>query len=315
VMTGIELDALSDVEFVSEIENIDVFARVEPKHKIRIVDAWQKKEKSVAMTGDGVNDAPALKSADIGVALGSGSDVAHEISDIVLLDNDLSTISAAVKEGRTIFDNIRKVIVYLLADSFCEIVLVAGAILVGLPMPLFAVQILWINLASDGLPYLALTLEPAEPEIMSEPPRKRTESILNTEMKVLIFIVGIITDIGLFGLYLMLLKSNFDLAHIRTIMFTELALDSVFYVFSVRSMRTTIFHMNPFRNKWLTGAVVIGILVQVLAVYTPWLQKLFYTVSLGWMEWGIIFGLSIIKIIAIEITKHFFIVRKKVVKN
>jgi P-type Ca2+ transporter type 2C len=312
VMSGLELDKKSDKDFIDIIKNIDVFVRVEPRHKIRIVNAWQKQNAAVAMTGDGVNDAPALKAADIGVALGSGSDVAHEISDMVLLNNDLSTITAAVKEGRTIFDNIRKIIVYLLADSFCEIILIVGALLVGMPMPLLAVQILWINLASDGLPYLALTVEPSEPEIMSEQPRKKTESILNTEMKTIIFIIGIITDIGLFGLYWILYKFNFDLLHIRTIIFTALAIDSFFYVFSIRSIRKNIFRVNLFKNRWLVYSVVLGILIQVAVVYIPFLQKLFYTVSLGLFEWGIILGLALVKIVGIEFAKDWFIIKKKV---
>ncbi len=314
VLTGKDLDSISDRELDNKLDGVDIFARVEPRHKIRIVNAWQKKEKSVAMTGDGVNDAPSLKAADIGVALGSGSDVAHEVSDIVLLDNNLATISATVKEGRTIFDNIRKVIVYLMVDSFAEIVLIAGAILMGLPLPILASQILWINFITDGFPYMALAFEPPEPKIMEEKPRHKNENILNREMKVLIFIIGIITDIGLFALYYVLLKLKFDINHIRTMIFTALAINSLFYVFSVRSMKTSIFKMNMFSNKWLILAVVTGFFLQLSAIYLPPIKKLFSTTSLSFLEWNIIIGLALIKIVAIEITKHFFVHKKNLEK-
>ncbi len=309
-VTGPELDKMSDEQLDKEIHDIDIFARVDPRHKIRIVRSWQKAGNAVAMTGDGVNDAPALKAADIGVALGSGSDVAHEVSDMVILDDNLSTIDMAVKEGRVIFDNLRKVITYLMTDSFCEIILVAGALLVGLPIPILATQILWINLLSDGLPYLALTVEPAEPEVMQEKPRAKNEPILNKEMKILIFLIGIITDIGLFGLFIALLKLNFNLEHTRTIIFTAASINSLFYVFAVRSFRKSLFQMNPFSNHWLNAAVIGGFIMQLAVVYLPPLQSLFSTVSLNFFEWVIIFGLASIKLVAIEITKKFFIINK-----
>ncbi|MBD3273348.1 HAD-IC family P-type ATPase [Candidatus Dependentiae bacterium] len=310
-ITGTELDELDDKELEDRIEKIDVFARVEPKHKIRIVDAWKSKGKSVAMTGDGVNDAPALKAADIGVALGSGSDVAHEISDMVLLDNNLSSIDAAVKEGRTIFDNIRKVIVYLMSDSFGEIVLIAGSLSMGLPLPILATQIFWINLITDGFPYLALTVEPPEKDIMKRKPRDKNESIINKQMKILIFIIGIVTDIGLFLLYFVLLKLKFELSHIRTMIFTALSVNSLLYILSVSNMHKILFKMNPFKNKWMLPAIILGLFTQISVVYLPWLQKLFYTVSLNIYEWIIIFILALIKITGIEIAKYFFIIKNK----
>lgn len=310
-LTGKQLDEITNEELQEKIEDINVFARVEPKHKIRIINALKKTKNSVAMIGDGVNDAPALKAANIGVALGSGSDVAHEVSDMVLLDNNLSTIDAAVKEGRTIFDNIRKIIVYLMSDSFSEIILIGAAILFNLPLPISAIQIFWINLVTDGLPDLALTLEPSEKEVMQEKPRPKNESILNTEMKVLIFIIGIITDIGLFVFFIILLKMNFDLIHIRTIIFTALAIDSLFYVFSVKSFRRSIFKINLFSNKWLCLAVLGGLLIQISALFLPPLQKLFNVVPLKLFDWVIILTMGVVKLIAIEITKEWFIVKQK----
>jgi Ca2+-transporting ATPase len=315
IITGTELDNITDTELKKKVDHINIFARVDPRHKIRIINAWQKKGKAVAMTGDGVNDAPSLKAADIGVALGSGSDVSHEVSDIVLLDNNLSIISHAVKQGRTIFDNIRKIIVYLMADSFTEIVLITGAILCGLPIPILASQILWINLVTDGFPYMALTIEPSEPHIMQEQPRPKQEHIINKEMKLLIFVIGIITDIGLFGLYYALLRLNFNLQHIRTIMFTAIAIDSLFYAFSVKSLKRSLLKINPFSNKWLVYAVIAGFLVQLSAIYLPFMQKLFSTITLNLLEWSIIICLALIKLVGIEVTKkcsNYFFLRKKI---
>jgi Ca2+-transporting ATPase len=307
VITGREFDEMSDEDLYQRITKIDLFARVDPKDKIKIVKAWQRQGESVAMIGDGVNDAPALKAADIGVALGSGSDAAHEISDMVLMNNNLATISAAVRQGRIIFDNIRKIIVYLMADSFSEITLILGSILLGLPLPLLATQILWINLVTDGFPDLALTMEPGEAEIMHEKPRPKDEPVMNKQMKILIFVIGIITDIGLFGLYLWLLRSEFSMPHVRTIIFTALAIDSLLYVFSIRTMRTSIFRVNPFKNKWLNISIVAGVFVQLAAIYFPPMQKIFHTVSLGLTEWGIILVLALVKITGIEVTKEIFI--------
>lgn len=315
ILTGRELDEMEEEDLYDRIPSIDLFARVDPKHKIRIVDAWQKRGESVAMIGDGVNDAPALKAADIGVALGSGSDVTHETSDMVLLNNNLATISAAVRQGRIIFDNIRKIIVYLMADSFSEIILILGALLIGLPLPILATQIFWINLVTDGFPDLALTMEPGEPEVMSERPRSKDEPIMDRDMKLLIFLIGIVTDIGLFGLYITLLNMGWDLIHVRTIMFTALGIDSLLYVFSVRSIRTSIFRVNPFKNKWLNIAVVAGAFVQLSAIYIPSMRKLFSTVPLGMKEWGIILALALIKIFCIEITKELFFRHPHTAKN
>ena len=274
-LQGADLDKMTDREFECIVEKIDIYARVEPRHKVRIVDAWQRRGEVVAMTGDGVNDAPALKAADVGVALGSGTDVAKETSDIVLLDNNFKTIVNAVHQGRIIFDNIRKVIVYLLADSFSEMVLIVGALVARLPLPITAAQILWINLITDGLPSVALTIEPGEKDVMKVRPRKREEPLLNREMKAIIFAV--------------------------------LGLDSLFYVFSCKSLRHTIFTMNPFSNLYLVGAVVAGFGLQFVALYTPFFQRIFHLVALQPKDWLIIIAIGIINILAIEITKSFFI--------
>lgn len=306
VITGIQLEDMSDNDLKTCVDHTNIFARVEPRHKIKIVEAFKSIDKSVAMIGDGVNDAPALKAADIGVALGSGSDVAYEISDMVLVNNNLSSISAAVREGRTIFDNIRKILVFLVSLSFSEVVLIFGSILCGLPLPLLATQIFWINLIHHGFMHIALIFEPGDPEIMRRPPRAKTEPILNHEMKFLIMIIGIITDLGLFAMYIGLIYSGMQINHIRTILFTALAYDSLFYVFSVKSLRKSIFEINLFDNKWLICAAITSIFVQLAALYVPFLKRIFQVSSLSPMEWSIIFVLSMTKVIAIETVKKLF---------
>ncbi|MCH8049560.1 HAD-IC family P-type ATPase, partial [Patescibacteria group bacterium] len=306
VITGRELDDMDDEELVSRIEQIHVFARVMPKHKIRIVRAWQRRGRSVAMTGDGVNDAPAIKAADIGIALGSGTEVAKETADMVLLDNNFKTIVMAVREGRIIFDNIRKLIVYLLSDSFSEIILVLGAVLLGLPLPLLPAQILWINLITDGFPSVALTFEPGEKGVMRDKPRKKGERILNQEMMVLIFIIGILTDAVLFLIFFYLLEREVDIEEIRTFLFVALGADSLFYVFAVRKFRSSVFTSNPFENKYLVVGVLLGFaLLFAPLIITP-LRELFQFTSLTAIEWVVIIGLGFMQLLLIEVVKEIY---------
>jgi P-type Ca2+ transporter type 2C len=309
IAEGKDLDKWSDEELKKRVTGIDIYARVEPRHKLRVVDAWQARGEVVAMTGDGINDAPALKSADIGVAFGSGSDVTKETADIILLDNNFKVIIDAVKRGRIIFDNIRKIIVYLLSDSFSEMILIAGALILGAPIPILATQILWINLVADGLPNIALTMEPGEDEVMTDKPRSKNEPLLNREMKILIFVIGIVTDVLLLGVFFWLMTISSDMDYIRTIIFMALGIDSLLYVFSVRSFRKSLFTKNFFSNKYLVGAVAIGFLVMLASVYIPFMRGVFHTVVLGPKEWALILGLGILQIILIEAVKHYFIVR------
>ncbi len=311
IMEGKDLDELSDKQFEKIVGDIQIYARVEPKHKMRIIQAWQNKGEIIAMTGDGINDAPALKKADIGVAIGSGTEVAKEVSDLVLLSDKFNIIVAAVEEGRAIIDNIRKVITYLLSSSFTETILVALSLLFGFPLPITAAQILWVNIIEDGLPDIALAFEPKEKDLMKQKPQSQKSSLLTREMKALIFVIGIITDIFLLTLFFWLFKySGYDLAHIRTMIFAALALDSLFFVFSCKSLRRNLWHINHLSNKFLVYAWIFGVIALVSSIYLPPFQALLKTVPLTYFQWIIILVLSLIELILIEATKWLFISRK-----
>ncbi len=314
VLTGLDLDKISDEELSKKIAKINVFARVEPAHKVRIVNALKIQGEVVAMTGDGVNDAPALKKADIGVALGSGTDVAKETSDLVILDDNFGIIVAAIEGGRVIIDNIRKVITYLLSDSFSEVVLIGGGLLLGFPLPILAVQILWINIVEDGLPDIALAFEKKEKDVMKNKPEGHKVPLLTSEMKIIIFVIGIVTDLILLGLFFWLYKSTGNIVYARTMIFAALGVDSLFYVFSCKSLRRSIWHINPFSNLYLVTAVGFGFLMIISALYIPVLQKVLRTVPLGYKDWLILISLGIIELIAIEIGKWHFLVKQKVKK-
>jgi len=309
ILEGVELDKLTQEELIKILPKIKIFARVEPKHKMRIIDAWQKKGEVIAMTGDGINDAPALKKADIGVALGSGTEVAKETSDLILLNDSFSIIVAAIEEGRRIIDNIRKVITYLLSDSFTEVILIGASIITQTPLPVTALQILWVNLIEDTFPSIALSFEPKEKDIMKRKPIGHKAPLLTREMKVIIFIIGIITDFILLGVFFWLLKQNYEIDYIRTIIFASLAVNSLLYIFSCKNLRKNLWQERIFSNKLLIGAVLIGLGMLILAIYLPSLQYALKTKPLGLHGWLIVFGASIVDILLIEATKFYFIVR------
>ncbi len=312
IIEGKQLDQFSDEQFSKKLRDIQIYARVEPRHKMRIIQAWQDKGEVIAMTGDGINDAPALKKADIGIALGSGTEVAKEVSDLVLLTDNFNIIVAAVEEGRAIIDNIRKIITYLLSDSFTETILVGAALLFGFPLPITAAQILWVNLIEDGLPNIALAFEPKEKDLMSRKPRGKGKPLLTKEMKTLIFIIGLITDFLLLGLFFWLYKySHYEIIHIRTMIFAGLTIDSLFYVFSCKSLRRNIWHINPFSNKILLFAWLLGAVMLLTAIYLPFLQILLKTYPLNIFDWGLLIGLGLINMILIEATKWHFIEKSK----
>src|SRR5215475_5379419 len=296
--TGAELEKMSDEALDGTIAEVSVYARVNPGHKLRIVRALQRAGMIVAMTGDGVNDAPALKTADIGVAMAlTGTDVAKEAADMVLADDNFATIVAAVEEGRAIFANIRKFLRYLLSSNIGEVITMFFGVLLAAPigltaeggsgvvLPLLATHILWINLVTDGAPALALGVEPADADVMNEPPRPRGEGVITRRMWAGIFFVGAIVAAGTLlvldaSLPGGLLEGSGSMRHAQTMAFTTLVFFSLFTVFNARSDERSAF-VGLFSNKWLWGAVLLSLLLQVAVVYVPFLQAAFSTVRLS----------------------------------
>jgi Ca2+-transporting ATPase len=298
-VAGKEFDALSDKEFRKLVNKISIYARVNPEHKIRIVNALKDKTHIVAMTGDGVNDAPALKKADIGIAMGIvGTDVAKEASDMVLTDDNFSSIVNAVEEGRGIYDNIKKFINYLLSSNFGEILIILVASLFGMPLPLTAIQILWLNLVTDGLPAIALGVDPIEKDIMKKKPRNPKEHIIDKRMIISITIMGILIATGALTLF----KINIDnLVKAQTIAFTSMV---VFEIVRLQMIRAN-YKIGIFSNKYLILAVLTSIGLQLAVIYTP-LNKFFKTVPLSLMDWGYILGAALALVIVSRIIRVFF---------
>jgi P-type Ca2+ transporter type 2C len=301
VLTGAELDKLNATEFASKLKKISVYARVSPEHKVRILKAWQKSGAVVAMTGDGVNDAPALKNSDIGVAMGiSGTDVAKEASAMVLQDDNFATIVAAVEEGRGIYDNIKKFIRYLLSSNVGEVMTIFAASLIGLPLPLIAVQILWMNLLTDGVPALALGIDPPEKGIMNRPPRRTDESTLDKNMWLFIFLVGIVMMVGTVGMFAKFLPNGIE--HARTMSFTTIVMFQMWNVFNSRTPRS-IFSSTFWDNKWLLAAIGSSVALQIAVVYVPFFHGIFGTTFLSVVDWIWVIGVSFSVVVVIEIKK------------
>ncbi len=312
VISGEDLDKMDDKTLAEKVRKANVFARVSPHHKLRIVKALINNKEVVAMVGDGVNDAPAIKAADIGIALGSGTDVAKEASDMVLLDNNFSTIVAAIREGRIIFSNIRKVVTYLISDSFSEVILISGSLFLGLPLALLPAQVLWINIVNDSFPNIALAFEKGDPNIMRYKPIKRQAPILNREMKAIIFGAGLVRDFFVFGIFLFLLAHNYAPIHVRTIVFACLGVDSLLYVFSLRSLHRPVWRINPFSNLYVIIAVGLSVALLLAAIYWPPLQTILSTTSLDANSWLLVLSVGFLAIILIEIIKHKFAPAKRI---
>ncbi|MGE5561041.1 MAG: calcium-translocating P-type ATPase, SERCA-type [Chloroflexota bacterium] len=294
VLTGPELDRLSDQQLYERVEQIDVYARVSPRHKLRIVQALKRRGAVVAMTGDGVNDAPALKEADIGVAMGrTGSDVARETSAMILTDDNFATIVAAVEEGRGIYDNIRKFIRYLLSCNVGEVVTMFAAALFALPMPLTPIQILWCNLVTDGLPAIALGVDPLDPGTMDRPPRPAHQGILAGGFLQRIARRGLLIGVSTLAIYIGALRVfRGDVAHARTLAYATLIMSQLIYVFSCRSERLTLLELGLFTNPWLVAAVAVSTLMLLATIYIPALAAVFATMPLRPLEWAAVLLLS-----------------------
>lgn len=289
VITGAELDNLSDKELNNSIDKYRIFARVSPKHKLRIVKAFKAKNKIVAMTGDGVNDAPAVKEADIGIAMGvSGTDVTKEAASMILLDDNFATIVAAVEEGRVIYDNIRKFIRYLLSCNLGEVLTMFLASLFYLEVPLLPIQILFVNLVTDGLPAIALGVDPADKNIMYERPRDKNEGVFSRGLKEKILLRGSLIGICTVLAFLVGKYYRFNLETCRTLALGTLICSQLIHVFECRSEKLSLFEINPFSNMYLLGAVTISIGALVSIMYVPTFQGIFHTSAINFGQWMII---------------------------
>jgi Ca2+-transporting ATPase len=330
VLTGPELAEMDDSTLKQEVERTDVFARVSPEHKMRIVEALRANDEVVAMTGDGVNDAPAIKRADIGIAMGiTGTDVAKESADMVLTDDNYASIVSAVEQGRIIYANIRKFVFFLLSSNVAEIMIIFLATIAGLPTPLTVIQLLWLNLLTDGAPALALAMEKGDPDSMSRPPRPKQEPIVNGSMQLGIFIqtitqTGAVLTAFAIGLLWHLKAGDIlpagenplgyllrydwrgvDVQTAETMAFITLSLCELFRAYTVRSERVSIFRLGVFSNRYMQYAVGLSIFLLMLVVSLPFLQPIFNTHFMQPAEWAVVLGLSLIPAVSEEITKAY----------
>ncbi len=305
VRAGAELDDMDDAALMAAVEHTDVFARVSPTHKVRIVEAFRARGQVVAMTGDGVNDAPALKRADIGVAMGiTGTDVSKETADMVLTDDNYVSIVSAVEQGRIIYSNIRKFVFYLLSCNVAEVAIIFLATLAGLPAPLTAIQLLWLNLLTDGAPALALGLEKGDPDIMQQPPRPTAEPIINRIMIIRIAVMTVALTAVVLTAFSIGLSRN-DRALAQTLAFVTLALAELPIAFTTRSERYPLYRLGLFSNRWMQRAVLLSVVLTLLVIYVPFLNDPFNTTPLGLEHWIIVVPLALIPAVVSEISKYF----------
>lgn len=306
VLTGAQLDSITDEELLKESKKVSVYARVSPIHKLRIVDAIKNNGHIAAMTGDGVNDAPALKKADIGVAMGiTGTDVAKETADMILVDDNFASIVAAVEEGRVIYSNIRKFIFFLLSCNIAEILIIFVSMLAGLPIPLKPIQLLWINVLTDAFPALALGMENKEPDIMQRPPRKPEEPIIDGKMRWQIAIQSIFMTVAVIGVFVYALKTTADLEKARTFAFTTLIFSELLRAYTSRSETYSVFKIGFFTNRFMVLGTSISLILLLAVIYIPFLRTVFDTTYLTFMEMDIIILFGLIPFASAEISKIF----------
>lgn len=305
IITGDVLDKLTDDELKRVIDKVKIFARVSPHHKLRIVNTLKEKGHVIAMTGDGINDAPALKSANIGISMGiSGTEVTKEASDIILMDDNFATIVSAVKEGRIIFDNIKKYLTFLIRCNIGEILILTSSFFLGLPLPVVAIQILLINLITDGLPALALGVDPADPEIMKRKPRKSNEEIFSKKILLFMGIISLIMFIVTMTVFSFYVK-NYELVKAQTMAFATIVMFQIFDSYNSRTFDESITKVGMLSNKWLNIAFVFSVLILIATINVPFLSYLFHTTSLNINEWLIVFMAGSTSLIAGEILKPF----------
>ena len=310
IITGEELEKMSDKDLAERVKNASIFARVSPEHKIRIIKAFKDNKKIIAMTGDGVNDAPSLVSADLGVAMGQiGTEVAKDASDIVLLDDNFGSIVSAIEEGRSIYKTIKKVILYLFSTSLGEVLTIAGALFLGYPLPVLPVQIIWLNFVTDGFLDVALAMEPKEKNLLSEKFKRPNKFLIDFLMAQRMFFMSLVMMLGTLFVFSGFLGES--LAKARTMSLVVLAIFQWFNAWNCRSEDKTIFKMNPFSNKFLVGATIVVILLQLLAVYNPFMQKILHTTPLSGSDWLLAVAVALSIIVVEEIRKFFYRLWKK----
>jgi Ca2+-transporting ATPase len=312
VLTGAQLNEMDDDTLKREVEEADVFARVSPEHKMRIVDALRANGEVVAMTGDGVNDAPAIKRADIGVAMGiTGTDVAKETADMVLTDDNYASIVSAIEQGRIIYSNIRKFVYYLLSCNMAEIAIIFLATLFGWGSPLVAIQLLWLNLVTDGAPALALATEKGDPDIMHQAPRPPKEPIINSYMVKGIIVQTIAITAATLTAFAVGRSSSTHAAFAETMAFVTLSCSEILRAFTARSEYFPLLRVGVFGNRWMNLAALSSLALILLAVYVPFLQPVFQTEPLGWEQWAVMLPLLFVPSLAAEVMKFVYFRRRK----
>ncbi len=309
ILSGVELQTLDDDQLRRQLPSIKLFYRTAPEQKLRIVEILKQQDEVVAMMGDGINDAPALKKADVGVAVANATEVSKETADIVLLDNNMFTIAAAIEEGRTIFENLRKVITYLLSGSMSQVILIIGSLILGLPLALIPLQILFINLVADGLPDMALAFEKPENDLMKQKPISQNTQLLDRRMLTLILIIGVVVNIFIFGIYFFLVQTDTEIERVRSYVFLLLGVDSLIYVYSIRSLRHNIWNQNVFANRVLNLSVLLGLIFIGLSFHIPFVTTALQLRPLSLIEVATVPVLGLLKVVVIEVVKYIFIIR------
>jgi Ca2+-transporting ATPase len=308
VLSGKELAALADEPLMAAAGNVSVFARVMPEQKLRLVQALQARGHVVAMTGDGVNDGPAIKQADIGVAMGiTGTEVAKEASDMVLTDDNFASIAAAVEEGRNVFDNLTKIITWALPSNLGQGLVILAAALVGATLPILPIQVLWINMTTGGVLGLFLALEPKERDLMQRPPRAPGAPILTGRMLAQVVLAGVLILIAAFGLFQWELARGASLEVARTVALNTVAIIQALYLVNCRSLRHSILSIGLFRNGWLWLGIVGVLLLQAVITYLPFFNTIFQTAPIGWDEWLRILAAGTMAVLLIEVQKALLV--------